>query len=393
MPSHLVVNQWVRHEAGKPLTGTFVIPQSNGKAQLIDVASIAIVGENGQIRRVETTSNGEFSFDDVTPGIYALTARGKNAFSIVALHVIDATEDDAAQYPTSVEMPAARIDYTTINAAIVRYLPPAGASVPTVSVRNANFDDLAKKVLGTDMFRVAQSEGGMKGRIYTAGANEAFLPVAAYTNVFITKDGEEVARTVSDDKGFFAIDDLAIGEYSLLAVGPGGLSLVGFELVNAEAAMKTAASLRADGATLVAQFETMGCGCVQEFEIQCAPMPEVVQCVQEVVEAPCCGTEEVIIEEEIIGCDGCGGEFVDGLGAPIPGGGYAAGGYGGGYGGGGFGGGGGGGFGGGLGGGGGLLGLAAIGGIAAAGIAAADNNDNNNFGQLPSTGDATPGRM
>ncbi len=374
IPSHLVTHQWVRGSESGTLTGTVVIPHTAGAAHLVSVASVAIVGEDGAVRRIETNAAGEFSFDDLGTGIYAMTARGKDAFSIVALHVIDADADDADKFPTTIEMPAANLDYTVVNNAIIRYLPPKGVAVASYSMKSANLDALAEKVLGSDFYRVGQVAGGMRGRIYSAGATGGLLPVAAKSNVFISRDGEEVARTVTDAEGRFVVDNLDLGQYSLLAVGPAGLSLVGFELVDpkkASAAMESVNAAREISEKLVVQ---QSCGCVEEFEIQCAPMPEVIQCVEEVEVAPCCDSEEVIISEEVIS----EGEIVDGLGAPIPGGGYAGGG---GYGGGGsFGGGGGGGF----GGGGGLLGLAAAGGIAAA--IASDNNNNANdfFGPLPS---------
>jgi len=377
----LVVNQWVRYEAGTPLTGTLILPQANGQGTQILSACVAMVGDNGMAQCAQTDADGSFQFDNVKPGIYALTARGKDVFSVVALHVIDSADPDAAGYPATVEMPAAKIAYATVKSAIVRYLPPIGAAVPTVGIQNVKFDELSDKVVGNELFRVAKTDEGMVGRIYTAGARGSMLPAAAYTNVFVTKNGDEVARTVTDERGNFSIQQLPVGEYSLLSVGPSGLGLVGFELVDVDAEVASkraeATARSAIGETLVAQID-MSCGCVQSFEMQCAPVVEVSQCMQEIVEAPCCTVEEVVISE--VPCDTCGGEIVEeGFGSPMPGGGYAGGGggYGGGFGGGG----------GGFGGGGGLLGLAAVGGIAAAAIAASDNNNNDFLQPLP----ASPG--
>ncbi len=383
--SHLVVNQWVRHNPADALEGSILMPQANGMAKRVTVANVAMVGEDGQIRRSKTNAEGLFSFADVKPGIYALTARGKDVFSIVALHVVDASSPDAIAYPETAEIPAAKLDYTAINSAIVRYLPPKDAPVSPFSMRTAKLGELADQVVGKEMFRVSQVDGGMTGQIYTAGAEGSVLPVASRTNVFVTKDGEEVARTITDEQGRFTIEHLELGQYSVLAVGQGGLGLVGFELVNGNVSASVTASANSAnaGQTLVSQAD---CGCSNSFAMQVAPMPEVVECVQ------CVATEQIVseeiiseevISEEIVGCDGgCGDPF----GSPVPGGGYYGGGYGGG--GGGYGGGGGGGLAGG--GGGGLLGLAAVGGIAAAAIASADNNNNGNgfFGPLP--GIATP---
>ncbi|MGV3484600.1 MAG: carboxypeptidase regulatory-like domain-containing protein [Planctomycetaceae bacterium] len=376
----LVANQWVQHDVARPLTGRVLIPQADGSAEQLQVAHVSMLGEDGQLRRATTGAEGTFTFDNVLPGVYALTARGKDVFSIVALHVIDSSAADAASYPTTVEVPAATLDYPTIHSAIVRYLPPKDAPASAMSIESAKLAELADSVIGNEMFRVARVDSGMSGQIFTAGANGAALPAAALTNVFVTRAGEEVARTVTDEQGRFTVPNLELGEYSVLAVGQSGLGLVGFELVDASAAQSSAASLDAEGKTLVSQID---CGCSESFAMQIAPMPMVVECVESlggdefVVEEIVC--EEFVVEE-VIGCDGCG--------APIPGCGYYCGGgyFGGGYGGGGFGGGGYGGYGGFGHDGGGLLGLAALGGIAAAGIAAADDDDDDLsdfFGRLP----------
>jgi len=362
MPSHLVANQWVRHEPGKPLAGSVVIPQANGISMKIDVASVALVGEDGAVRRVETDPQGTFSFDNVKPGIYALTARGKDVLSIVALHVVDAATEDASEYPTEVEMPAALIDYATVKSAIARYLPPSGSPVPAMTLTDAKLNDLAGKVLGADMFRVAQVGTGMEGRIYTAGVRGATLPVAAFSNVFITKNGEEVTRTITDADGQFAIENLPVGQYSLLTVGPCGLGLVGFELVDPTLPSKSTAVLAGISTEVLASSVEPGMGFVPSFEFQLAPMPEVIESVEVLAQAPGTVVNDVVVSEEVVSEE----ILDDGLGAPIPGGGFAPGG-------GSFGGGGGGGM--SAGGGGGLLGIAAIGGIAAAAIGASDSND------------------
>jgi hypothetical protein len=367
----LVVTQWVRMEGDKPLEGHLVSPQLNGNGLRMKRACVVIVGEDGVSQRVETDTDGKFAFANVTPGIYTLAARSERSLSIVALHVVNSADENAKAYPTTIEMPAATIDVATVKMAITRYLPPDASSLSTVSMKKADLAHLAPKVLSDQEFRVGHYDGGMRGRIYTAGADGASLPNAMKTNVFIMKDGEEVARAITDDLGRFEIKDLPLGQYSLLTLGASGLGLVGFELVD-ESKANTALNQSAlsDGnTTLVAQE---GCGCVEEIEIQCAPIPEVVACVEEIIETPCC-EDEIVVEEEVIS----EGEFVNGMGATIPGGGVAGGGYAGG----GFGGAGTGGFGGtgvgGIGGGAGLLGLAAAGGIAAAAIAGNQDSGNN----------------
>jgi hypothetical protein len=215
----------------------------------------------------------------------------------------------------------------------------------------------------------------MKGRIHVAGARKDALTDAELTNVFLFKGGMEIDRTLTDRNGAFNFDSIAVGNYSLMAIGPDGIALIGFELVDAAAFAGTAASnVAGDGTQLVGFGRLFGGGhqnqcCCEEFAIQVAPCPEVVTCVEEVI----C---EVVISETIVEdgcCGGIPGEIIegevvmDGFGTPLAGGGYGSGGGGGGFGGGG-------GSGGGFGGIGALAGLAGIGAI----IAATSDNDDNN---------------
>jgi len=363
----LFVNQWVQQSESQTLTGKIVVPQANGVSVQVKLAHVALVGENGVIRQSKTSPSGSFTFDDVTPGIYSLTARGKDSFSVVALHVVEKNREGADQLPKSVVMPAAIIDFATVNSAVVRYLPPSGSAAPKFSMNTANVQDLASKIVGTDLFRIAQVDGGMSGQIFTAGASGSTLPAAGQSNVFVIRDGEEVARTVTNDDGTFTIANIPLGRYSILAVGPAGLGLIGAELVS-PASLSDLASKKANSKTLVAQLQnSMG----ETFAMQMAPVPGVGGSI----------VSDTLIAESVIGesytedDDDGAGAFFDGAGNPVGGGGGGGPGA--------FGGGGGGGGGGLLGGRGGL-GLLMAGGVAAA-IAVSSDDDNDSLPPVPAT--------
>ena len=211
----------------------------------------------------------------------------------------------------------------------------------------------------------------------------------------------------------------------MMAAGPQGLGLVGFELVSEES-LETETN---GDKQLVGLFSRLrNRRACKEMSVQCAPMPEVAVCA---IEQPCCAVEQPMCVEtmpyveaapiamDTCGCGqpvntcgcgvpvdpcGCGqvvqgeviqgeiieGEIIDGgyvdggiidggivMDAPIAGDGFAPGYSGGGYGGGGGGyyGGGGGGGGGGLFGGGGGIGGLALAGLGAAGLAVAVSDD------------------
>ena len=368
--THLTESQWVKTTDGN-LVGRVILPAKGGAASAVENAVVAIVGKDGEIQTAsaKTDSKGRFSIAGVKPGVYAMTARADYVFACCAMHVLD--NDAHNQYPSSVEIAAANIDFTTVKTAIIRYLPPKVREFD-YSIAKANLDGLSPLVTGTDFFRVAQSSDGMRGRLHQAGAEVAKLDQARLTNVFIMINGPEAARAVTNEKGEFTIKQLDPGHYSLMAIGPDGLGMVGFELVSADTDESVATT--ADGKTLVG----IGAGgCCQEFAMQIAPPCEQiisdVVISEQVVAAPCDSCGQAI--------DSCGCQPVDpcgcGVGVPLEGaveavGTPVAGGYGGG-GGGYYGGGGGGG--GGFAGGGGLGTIAGLAGLAGVIVAVADDDD------------------
>ncbi|NND96032.1 MAG: carboxypeptidase regulatory-like domain-containing protein [Pirellulaceae bacterium] len=351
----LTANQWVQPANDGVLQGRIVIPATNGATTAVEGASVAMMSKDGQVHRsiAKTNSQGEFTIKDVQPGVYALTARADFVFAACAMHVLDSDLVAEKEFPQQAEISAANIDFTTVKTAVIRYMPPS-ADDNTASIDDAELSVLADRVCGQESFRVAQFQGGLKGRLHTAGAQGANLNGAQLTNVFIIKDGQEVARTITNELGEFQIAQMGAGNYSLMAVGPDGLGLIGFELVDTSELETSSAAVTADGKQLVGLFgHHKQNNCCPELCMQVAP----TECYSIVHEpAPCgvCGQSPcgcgIPVAEEIIIDDGI---VMDDFGTPYAGGGCCGGG-GGGYGGGGFGGG----F-------GNLAGLAAIGGLIA----------------------------
>ncbi len=358
MVDHLTMNQWVCPDEAGLLKGRVVLPKSGGEMEAVKDVTVAIMSRDKEVLRGTTNSDGEFTINGVEPGVYALTARGDNVFACCAMQVIDTDMDGT--FPNVVEIAIANVDYTIVNTSVIRYLPP-NVKTGDLSISDAQLDGLASYVCGEGVFRVAQLKGGMRGRLHLAGATGASLTGAGMTNVFIFRDGMQIDRALTDQDGHFEIESIQPGYYSLLAIGSSGIGLMGFELVGQDDLTGSAAITSSSGERLVGLRHLGNC-CCQEFAMQVAPLPEVVNCC----------VEEAIVDEVVVdgGCgDNCGEiivgeEVMDGICCPVPGGG-GYGGYGGGGGGGYYGGGGGGSGGGGFGGIGAIAGLAAIGAIAA----------------------------
>ena len=336
--NHLTMNQWVQGTDDGALQGRVVLPKAGGQSEALEGVTVAISNRDGQVLRAKSNARGEFTIPGVETGVYALTARGDNVFACCAMHVISAETVLENKFPQVAEISVANVDYTIVNTAMIRYMPP-NAKTANVSIASAELEGLASRVCGNEMFRVAQNEGGMKGRLHLAGAKGSDLIGASKTNVFLFKDAMEIDRSLTDEGGRFAFEGMQAGHYSLLAIGPGGVGLIGFELVNESALTETARNPSAVGQRLVGLGDGHGGCCCPEFAMQIAPMPEMVSCVEEVI------VEEVIVDETIVetGDLGCGvdceivecTDFCDGFGGPLAGGGFYGGAGGGGYGGGG----------------------------------------------------------
>lgn len=333
--NHLTMNQWVRSTDAGRLTGRVILPTKHGEAAGMEDVSVSIASADGNVLRAQTDAQGLFRIDGVSNGVYSLTARGDNVFACCAMHVIDPTVASHVNFPTQAEIALANIDYTIVNTAVIRYMPPTVNS-QSLSLGDTKFDRLKERICGSDLFRVAQTDGGMKGRIHLAGAVEDSLVDATQTNVFIFQDGMEIDRTLTNHAGHFAFANMPAGNYSLLAVGPGGVGLIGFELVSESEVPIDTASTDVNGTRLVG-FGNHGC-CCQEFGMQIAPMPQVVNAVADFAPAETVIDDFGAIDGEIVAgealMDGCCGPLAGSdSGYRTGGGGYGAGG--GGYGGGG----------------------------------------------------------
>lgn len=398
---HLTVPQWVNPMTEGELQGRVILPSTDGSAAPIANASVVMTDRLGKILRTRTNEAGMFTMGGVEPGVYALTARGKGVFACCAMHIVDDKAASVGVLPRQVEVAAAAIDYTIVKSAILRYLPPSPKG-NAYSIVNADLQGISGRVVGENLFRVKQIDGGLKGRIHVAGAEGKELGDAGLLNIFLVHRGEVIDRVVSNRNGSFEFGDVAPGEYSILALGLSGIGMAGFELVDEEVANQLSAdrsSTSTSGVTLVTAFDECCC-CCDEFAMQIAPLSQAIIAVEEV----CCEGE--IITEDGMPIDGqlAVDEFgnpiggVDQFGNPIGGfdqfgnpiGGGAQGAAGGGaMGGGGFAGGGGGAGAGGGGIGGGLGGLASLAGLA--GIAAAGGNSNGG-GSLAPPAPASPAR-
>jgi len=307
--SQLTMNQWIRLTANHALEGRVVVSARDGKATAVAGAEIRLRGADGAILSGTADSDGRFSIENVAPGIYTLVARSAETFATAALHVMSVDQRRSKGFPSLANISVAQIHQSTVAMAVQRYLPPQ-LSHKAPTMETAQLDALADRIVGSDLHQVAQVGGGLRGQIFVAGADGSELSTPSRTNVFVFRDGLEVARSLTDDQGRFKIDRLALGQYSLLAVGRDGIGSIGFVLVNEDLQQVRNQSKFGDSETLVARNDC--CDIQQEFAMQIAPVADAVELVQGIPVEHCgpCGAPI-----PACGCGPCCGGIVEG--API----------------------------------------------------------------------------
>jgi len=352
--SQLLVNQWIRQSEDGSIQGKVVLPQADGTVIAVSTAIVALADAKGEARTEKANENGEFTFADVEPGVYTVLTRGaKDVCAIVALHVMAHDDEKAAGLTSGIEVSAGRVDFSSVNSNLIRYLPPRQFGENVVSVDNVDVNAISNTVAGAAVHRVKQTDGGMVGQIYAAGSVGNALSPSREANVFLFQDGIEIERMTTDTSGRFEFVAVEPGVYALMVVGNSGSGLVGFELVGEN--NRSFAANRSGNETLVT---TMQDGVATQFILQLAPSDGIVDNFQNMGSIQGDVTSDVLIDEQVIGEE----VIDDGFGTPMGGGGGGASGGGGGAAGGG-------------GGAGGLLGLAAVGGVAAAIAVGSDNGD------------------
>jgi uncharacterized membrane protein YgcG len=307
----LTINQWVQPGPDRVLTGRIVVPSEIGSTVAVQGAEVVMVRcSNGESLQAEakTNANGEFLIQGVQPGIYSLTAHADQVLAVCAVHALDSDLVAERDFPSTIHVVASDIDFDTLQTAVLRYMPTASQCVDVVSINTVNLDVIAPRTHRQDALYIQQSRGGVTGQLFKAGMLGEGLAKVNLTNVFILKDGIEIARALTNDAGEFSIPSIAAGRYSLMAIGQDGLAVVGFELI--------------DETT-----NTTGDVIYAEFSLQVAPVNNFADMEsQAVIDEQPSGTGAVLIADGGVINAGSGGFSNGGGGGPIGGGGGFSGG-------------------------------------------------------------------
>ena len=259
----LLIKQWVSPNAEGRIDVGIVAP---GLA--VDTLSpgdirVSLVSQDGTIYRAQPAADSaiELSLAGVPSGVYSLVARGPNLIASYAVHVVDNADVPAGPGANMLAVGVAEMRINKLRNAIIRYMPTSVSF--TAEFDNASGQQIMGALAEDQTFRVAQTTGGISGRIFRAGLDGASMGGAEKTNILIYQNRELLGQTVTEEDGSFVIDTLAPGPYSLIAIGPDGFAVVGFTLVGELVAQND----DANGRLVSMKQATMQ----PQFELQLAP--------------------------------------------------------------------------------------------------------------------------
>lgn len=189
---------------------------------------IRLVGVTGKSVRVTPDNSGMISFD-ARPGLIAVVSSGPVGHAVVPIVIREKTTAGLLPRRTDpIPIPTFQLGSTEVRRTVGKFIPPTGVTGP-VAIRVNQPLVRQGEVVPSNRYRVhLDSEGQMTGQVFSLlepGAFERF----AGTNVLIHRDGQPIARGISDSSGRFVISDLEPGKYGLVMVGPSGYAAFAFE--------------------------------------------------------------------------------------------------------------------------------------------------------------------
>lgn len=229
--NQLFAQQWVMATADGGIDAAIVAPGLDLNSLSSDQFRVSLVSQDGAIFRAEPKPDSvlELTFSGVPGGVYSLVVRGPSLVACYAVHVLDNSADDVDPRHNLLAIAVSNMRLNKVRNAVIRYMP---SSIPFVAEFDASAGRTAMASLNQDeTFRIAQSGSGFSGSIYRAGMVDGQMVGAAMTNIMIYQNRELIAQAVTDERGEFTVDTLAPGQYGVVAIGPDGFGVAGFNLV------------------------------------------------------------------------------------------------------------------------------------------------------------------
>ena len=332
----LTLRQWTTLGARGTLRGSLSVLGKESAAVALRGARLQLLRDGAVVSKATSSTEGEFEFTNVVPGVYTLVATDRECFAVLPITAV-AQEGDQIAMPLSV-IAVQGLSASRRQSMLAAMTPPSSEELASDDVP-ADFVATERSVMGTH--RVAMTtDGGFVGNVFMPGQPAGSVDMSSMM-VRVLRDGKAIGEARVGRSGNFKVYGLAEGPVGIVVFGAQGFAATGIELVSGNSLGQFE---RTDES-----FVTTQEGADTGLNVEVAPSGELAPLSEETAK-----DESEIGEGSIpLEIPQAGGSIAGG----VPSNGFASGGGGGG----------GGGF-------GGVEGLAALGAIAAA-IAASDDNN------------------
>ena len=236
-------SHWVMVDSNGLLRGTVIgfdnAPISDAKIYLLS---------NGTVESsTDVNAQGQFSFNNVQEGTYALVGIGESSFFAFGFDAIRNSNNPLADAPRSITVMAGP-NQTSINTDWISYYGPDVKFRVYGRFESREGTEDPARLYGTEGIRThypaaypattiqshavtSFSDGRLAGRVHQIDSMSGRPVDVRNTRVLLLKDNDVYAATSTDNFGVFDFTRIPPGFYSLVAAGDDGMASIGLEVV------------------------------------------------------------------------------------------------------------------------------------------------------------------
>ena len=239
------------------LRANWVMVDSNGafRGQVIagegaktDNMVVYLMNRGRLVKETFLSADGEFKFDNVREGAYAIIGWGSKGFFAYGLNILNYNQNASDSTPTSLKITAFQ-NVTSINTDWIqffaprvdfrvygRYLTGEGQDDPAALYGFEGLDQFQPKakpatsISSNPVSRTA--DGRLLGRVHQLNSINGRPVDVRTTRVMLLQADTVYAATNADNFGVFEFDNIPNGQYGLVAVGVDGMGLIGIDVVD-----------------------------------------------------------------------------------------------------------------------------------------------------------------
>jgi hypothetical protein len=304
--NNLFSHQWVHTSANQSLKGSVVTLVGQ---DTLSVSSVRVsLTQNGKmVSTVQSDVDGEFVFENVSPGFYSIAVM---------------SEVSGSHLPGSVEMRVIRPSSEDVRRILSEdTVPVQELTSDFESVR----DPIAAKRIFAKSHRVMSTKDGkVVGHLSSLGKDPQLVDMSQM-KAMLLKDGKVISRSDVTTDGAFEFEGVEAGCYGFAAAGNKGIAAVAFCLVKPDSYTQQTST---DGKRFVAAVQESNAA--SELNVELANTADVMSIKETTSEAK--PDEEEVAAEELPPAQPMmpyGGSNMFGAGQVIPGAGAGGGGFGG----------------------------------------------------------------